>query len=233
LAGQFRVLEPFQRGSGERPLTVQQHVSDLAAFLEVEAGASLPGLVGHSWGAMLALCFAAEFPDRVSALVLVGCGTFDEIARAELEARIARRMTPELRAEQDRLALQVENADEQLRLLGDLLLPIYSHSLATRGPSPIECDAVAHEQSWSDMLREQQDERFLSRFKAIQAPVLMLHGAQDPHPGQMIRASLLPYLPQLEYREWEKCGHNPWLETAVRKEFEATLGGWLLQKLTA
>ena len=60
----------------------------------------------------------------------------------------------------------------------------------------------------------------------------MLHGAADPHPGLMIRASLEPYLPQLEYHEWERCGHYPWLERAVRDEFFSVLRAWLINKLT-
>jgi len=63
------------------------------------------------------------------------------------------------------------------------------------------------------------------------APVLMLHGAVDPHPGQMIRANLEPHLPQLEYLEWQRCGHYPWLERAVRGEFFAVLHEWLARQL--
>jgi hypothetical protein len=57
--------------------------------------------------------------------------------------------------------------------------------------------------------------------------VLMLHGAYDPHPGLMIRTSLQPYMPKLEYREWADCGHKPWLEKAVREEFFTVLREWL------
>ena len=46
----------------------------------------------------------------------------------------------------------------------------------------------------------------------------------------MIRAGLQPYLPQLEYREWERSGHYPWLEKAVRDEFFAELSAWLGKK---
>jgi len=59
------------------------------------------------------------------------------------------------------------------------------------------------------------------------------HGTYDPHPGQMIRASLAPYLPHLEYREWERCGHQPWGEKYVRDEFFAVLRAWLAQQLAA
>ena len=44
---------------------------------------------------------------------------------------------------------------------------------------------------------------------------------------RMIRASLAPYLPRLEYHEWERCGHYPWLERAVREEFFWILREWL------
>ena len=55
----------------------------------------------------------------------------------------------------------------------------------------------------------------------------MLHGSHDPHPGTMIRDSLLPHLPRLEYREWERCGHYPWVERGVREEFFRVLREWL------
>ena len=55
----------------------------------------------------------------------------------------------------------------------------------------------------------------------------MLHGAYDPHPGALIRDSLLPYLPQLEYREFARCGHYPWLERHARDEFLLELRAWL------
>lgn len=64
-------------------------------------------------------------------------------------------------------------------------------------------------------------------FAAIVSPVLMLHGTYDPHPGAMIRDSLLPYLPQIEYREWERCGHSPWRERHARDEFLTVLKRWL------
>jgi len=55
----------------------------------------------------------------------------------------------------------------------------------------------------------------------------MLHGAYDPHPGRMIRASLEPYVAPLEYREWERCGHDPWRERGVRDQFFVALREWL------
>ncbi len=77
------------------------------------------------------------------------------------------------------------------------------------------------------MVRLQEEGVHPAAFAALRSPVLMLHGAYDPHPGDMIRASLEPYIPHLEYREWERCGHSPWAEREVRDEFFAVMRSWL------
>jgi pimeloyl-ACP methyl ester carboxylesterase len=73
------VLEPHQRGSSDRPLTVATHVQDLDDLIRERCGAHQPVLVGHSWGAMLALVYAAHHPLTPAALVLIGCGTFSQL----------------------------------------------------------------------------------------------------------------------------------------------------------
>ena len=95
-------------------------------------------------------------------------------------------------------------------------------------PAPSEpFDLRAHTETWEDMLRLQESGLYPAAFSAIRSPVLMLHGAYDPHPGRMIQAGLAPYLPQIEYREWERCGHDPWCERYARDEFFAVLSIWL------
>jgi pimeloyl-ACP methyl ester carboxylesterase len=111
--------------------------------------------------------------------------------------------------------------------VGSFLLPVYSYQPTTSELELESADVQAYEESWEDMLRLQREGVYPAAFSAIQSPVLMLHGAADPHPGEMIRASLAPYVPQLEYREWEQCGHYPWIEEHTREEFFSVLRGWL------
>lgn len=70
------MLEPLQRRSGAEVLTVETHVEDLA---HVTPQRML--WVGHSRGAMLALSFATAHPELVQAVMIVGCGTYDEATR--------------------------------------------------------------------------------------------------------------------------------------------------------
>src|SRR5215831_19806845 len=94
LGERWRVLEPHQRGSGGRQLTVSTHIKDLDDLLHEHCTDRPTIIVGHSWGAMLALAYAAEHPTAPAALVLVGCGTFSRDARQEFERRRAARLAP-------------------------------------------------------------------------------------------------------------------------------------------
>ncbi len=93
-------------------------------------------------------------------------------------------------------------------------------------------DLKAYDETWSDMRRLQDDGTYPNAFAAIESPILMMHGQYDPHPGRMIRDSLLPFLPQLEYREFERCGHSPWIERASREQFFSGICEWLEENKT-
>ena len=228
LAVGFRVHEPFQRGSGEEPLTVARHVADLHGL--VEALPDRPALVGWSWGAMLALAYAAEHPRTVGPLVVVGSGTFTRVARERMGRILDERMGSELRRRLDRLEAELPDPDRRLAALADLLGPLYDYE--PTGPTgEVEADADAHRQTWEDMVRLQDQGTYPAALSSIRSPVLMIHGAYDPHPGGMIRASLQPWLPWLEYRELERCGHSPWRERWAREEFFAVVREWLTRHL--
>lgn len=205
LGDEFVVLEPLQRPSGGEPLTVARHVADLHDIVESLGASVRPGLVGSSWGAMLALAYAAEHPGRASSIVAIGSGTFDLAARARLREILAERRARDVEAP-------------------------YTFERGEGGPLDGDegsFDKRGHHETWDDMVRLQAAGVYPQAFAAIAEPVLMLHGAYDPHPGTMIRDGLAPYIPQLEYREWERCGHYPWLEKHARDHFYRVLRAWL------
>jgi pimeloyl-ACP methyl ester carboxylesterase len=184
LADPLRVLEPWQRGSEEAPQTVAQHVADLRAFVD-EHVTGLPTLVGHSWGAALALEYAVTHPVR--SLVLVCSGTFD------LDARAA------FKRDRDKPYVVDPLPDDPL--------------------DESTFDARANRETWDDELRLQAIGHHPAAFATITAPVLMVHGADDPHPGDLIRASLP--IPQLVYHSLPHCSHYPWRERTARAPFAA------------
>lgn len=202
LADPARVLEPFQRAGG----TVADHIADLHELVAGRFGAHAPSLVGHSWGAMLALAYAAEHP--VHSLVLVCSGTFDLASRAAFRAAL-----PDV---------------EGLPPAAKFAVIDRAYHVDPLPPDPLEATVIERATkygTWDDMLRLQAEGLYPAAFAAITAPVLMVHGADDPHPGAMIRDSLP--IPQLVYRELPRCGHYPWHERHARADFLALVRDFL------
>jgi pimeloyl-ACP methyl ester carboxylesterase len=236
LADSFRVIEPWQRGSGSEPLTVARHIADLRDLIEAEGTVAAPALVGESWGAMLALAYGAAHPQGVGPLALVASGTFDKASRARIIETLEERTGDELRERLERLEDEIPDPDNRLKRRYDLLSPLYDYSPICEdedgGEAAGPFDMRAHTETWTDMVRLQELGVYPAAFSAITSPVLMLHGSYDPHPGQMIRASLEQHIPHLEYREFGRCGHRPWAEKYCRDEFFSVVRDWLLRHTT-
>lgn len=225
LAGSFHVLEPFQRRSGERPVTVEAHVRDLAEVVRTRTNRS-PHLVGSSWGAMLALAYACEAGASARSVVLIGSGTWDLESRTRLTEILEERMTPALEEEFSRIS-EIRDPDERLDARGRAIHPLYAFDPLTSDLEMERCDGHGNRETWADMVRLQEEGVYPAAFRTIECPVLMLHGDFDPHPGDMIRDSLLPHLPRLEFHEWPRCGHYPWIEREWRSAFFSRLLEWL------
>jgi len=225
LADSYRVVEPFQRGSGGERLTVARHVADLHEVINFYAGGCHPAVLGSSWGAMLALAYAAAHPSSTGPLILVGCGTFDPVARAGMQRTITERMNDGIRVRL-KYADQLDQ-DERLKASAEAITPLYSYDPLTSPHEEEKVDARAQQETWDDMLRLQTEGIYPAAFAAIKVPVLMVHGIFDPHPGRLILKSLQPYLHQLDYRELERCGHYPWLEKAAANTFFSFVREWL------
>ncbi len=220
LADEFRVLEPLQRRSGDVALTVRRHVEDLA-----EVAPERAVLVGASWGAMLALSYAAALPARVRGLVLVGCGTYDVESRALYEERMRDRLGPEGVETAEDLHRQIKEAqatEEKDRLfdrLGALACKAQAYDALETEEEDLPFDLRGHEETWANALRLQETGQEPQAFSAIGAPVLMLHGEDDPHPGREIHEVLKAYVPQVELVLFARCGHEPWSERHAREPF--------------
>lgn len=227
LAEAFSVLEPLQRRAGETPLTVARHVDDLAGVLPEGAA-----LVGHSWGAMLALSCAAAHPGSVRSLALVGCGTYDPADRVDYERGLAARLGKPGRRQAARLRRRLERhrgaqSDAAWAALGRLMERAQSFDLLEGEADPVEVDRRGHDETWADALRLQREGIEPAAFAAITCPVLMLHGDDDPHPGRATFEHLRRFMPRLQYRGFPRCGHRPWAERHARDPFLAALREWL------
>lgn len=215
------VLEPIQTET-----TVQGQIDELAAEL---ADATPPvTLIGHSWGAWLGGLVAAEYPELVRKLVLVGAPPFEASFVPEiLERRESRLTEPE--REEFRTALDVlegdADGDEQraMDVLGSLVDTTDSYDPMAEHAATSERRDDIYRAVWPEAadMRERGD--LLERFGEISCPVVAIHGDVDPHPAAGVREPLREILDEFRFVSLERCGHRPWIETHARESFYETL----------
>lgn len=100
LTGRFRVIALDQRSHGRSDQPDDGYgfddvTADLAAFIET-LGLDTPAIVGHSWGASVALAYAAANPDAVRSIVLVDGGVVDLSQQGTWKQAEVRMRPPEI-----------------------------------------------------------------------------------------------------------------------------------------
>jgi len=233
LAGDVRAVRWDQRGCGrsERrgPYSVARSVADLDAVraaLDVERVAVL----GHSWGATLALRYALDHPDRVSALIYVSGTGLGWDWHEPFQRAIAARLAPSAarRAElRTRAGHRTEAEDRELAVL--------QWSAEFTGPDAVRhAEEMAtpwfgvnwecHEQIWGEVQRSWRELGLVAQCRALEVPALIIDGAADLRPRWAVD-SLERALPRVTRIVFPDAGHVPWLE--VPGEFASWLLDWL------
>ena len=231
LDGQVRVIRWDQRGCGrsERrgPYRLARSVADLDA-VRTHLGLDRVAVLGHSCGATLALRYALNHPDWVSALIYVsgtGLGwAWREPFQRTMAERLARHQPRlfQLRAG-DRTAAE----DRELTILqwsAEFTGPEAMHH-AEDMPTPwFGVNQDCYDAIWTELGQTWHEPVLIPACQALGIPVLIIDGAGDLRPRWAVD-SLEHALPHVTRRILPDAGHIPWLE--VPDQF----GGLLLDYL--
>ena len=218
------------QSTGGPPHTMIRSIADIEA-LRRHWGYERWLVSGVSFGAALVLAYAIEHPDRVAALVYISCavrlrGDPDWIEQFR-QARIERLPGPERARYLDLQHRRGEgpDADPSLATAARRLIAATdfgSVDVAHRMESRIEQDMAAVNQEVNRELGEDFERYFLepgvrARLRALDCPVLVVHGAADPRPAEACVA-LAAALPRANLVFLPDAGHYLLWETpdAVR-----------------
>ncbi|MGD8401698.1 MAG: alpha/beta hydrolase [Bacillota bacterium] len=212
------------------PLQTKNSITELIVELDEVLTANCAGpitLLGHSWGAWLALLYAAQYPGKAGKLILVGCGPFepryvDQIGRNRL-ARLTE-------TEQEKFILLLEgldsgradNMDELLLRLGALVAKTDNYCPLESETDPIDrlpADGVMYNAVWNEAARLRESGGLFEATAHINCPVVVIHGDSDPHPFDGVSTPLEKRVKDLTIYLLEKCGHTPWKEKHARERF--------------
>jgi proline iminopeptidase len=205
-----------QRGGGRSPVTREtpvgwrEQVADLEALRQAWGLEQLT-LAGYSWGGLLALLYATEYPKRVGRLALVSPAPAWREARLEFERRFnERNLAPNLQRE--RAALRESGLRERdpagySQRLFELSVAAYFHDPArARDLTPFRVTGRTQQEVW-DSLADYDLRPALAR---LAVPALVLHGTSDPIPIDTART--LAELLKAEFHPLLNCGHVPYVE---------------------
>jgi proline iminopeptidase len=189
-----------QRGCGRSdrrgPYTLARSVADLATV----CGPGPSIVIGHSWGAALALEYAQAHPQAVSRLVLVSSVGLDG-PPADYRARVDERLANTRETDPWIAQISVNIADRATALdqARKLNTPWFE-------PNQVCADALRTELS---ALPDRA-----GACKRVAVPTLLLHGADDLRPPY-VTDSLLKSLPNADRVVLDRVGHYPWTEDPV------------------
>lgn len=238
LAERYRLVFYDQRGSGNSVTTVDSTSITLVNFVEdaerIRRSLNLGAihLMGHSWGAMLAMAYALEYPQNVRSLILANPGgASSEFLRQGLERQKARL------TQGDKVYLATltrmeafknrdpESVQEYFRVLfratfhdrkrADSLTLKFSQATATN------VTAIGQ-----ILFRGMGDFDFHRKFGALRTRTLIIHGTADAVPLEAAE-KLCASMPTSQLVVLQNTGHFPFVESP--DEFFNAVTGFLAQ----
>jgi proline iminopeptidase len=216
----WRGIHYQQRGlapsSVDGPFTVARHVADAIAVLDGLA-VDRAVVLGHSWGAHLALQLALAAPDRVSAVIAVdGLGPEGDGHAVEFAGELRRRLpadAAERCAELDAALAQPDPSDADALESTTLLWPSYfaRPELAPAFPAGMRLSVTCSVGTFASVFEQLPDGTFARRLAQLTVPTFVVIGDASPMPraageqtAQLIPGSELIVVPG--------SGHLPWHE---------------------
>jgi proline iminopeptidase len=208
-----------QRGCGRSarvgPYSIARYIADLEC-LRRHFGHERWMAVGHSWGAGLALRYALAYPERVTGVLYVSGTGFGQAWRDPYHQEADRRLTANQRERRDELERRRRTAAEERewRVLSylpdvgdpDRAVPIAAAFADVPYTINFDCNKALNDQE-----KRTVESDLLVRCRALDVPVLVVHGSRDPRPLSALEA-MLAALPRTEFVLMDGVGHLPWLE---------------------
>ncbi len=208
-----------QRGSQQKSQAVKihQHVSDLDSIVESVSHEPKPIILGHSWGAMLALLYASQKSTKIQKLIMVGSGPLNkEMGQLFLNEILYRfgdqrnyfdELWSKLEQEKDEKTLQLY-ANKYLNEVFDF----YQNGKTKDARHPaLHWDFKASRETMIESDEFVDSGRYEDAFAQISCPITLLHGSHDPIQPEILFKLTRKYQPSASTHKIENGGHYPWI----------------------
>ena len=216
-----RGSEGSERPADPRAYRIEDYVADLEAF-RGHLGLERMSLLGHSHGGIVAIAYAAAHPARVERLVLASTAPRfgpqgEEAMQAAMEAREGEPWFEDAREAVEREEAGDYGSDEELADLVAREFPFYFADWDGEARAYVE--TIHDELPTSDALKLFNDEILRTfdlrpQLPSIEAPALVITGADDFITGPAAAAEIHEALPRSEKVILPRTGHFVFVESA-------------------
>jgi proline iminopeptidase len=227
LSNKYKFVLLHQRGTGKSKdageLLFTNLIGDLEA-LRKELGLEKLTIAGHSYGGILSMMYARQHPERVAALALIDSGgpTLKSVPKfnANLESRFSADEKKAIAEWTGKLK------DEHAKAVFEITKAKTAAYFADRAKAKLLIDELT-EESFRDtvfwaLVPQMMALDIRDGLEKVKAPVLVLHGKQDPlESAEEVHATF----PGSKLELLDNAGHFPWLEQP--EAFYRALDGFL------
>jgi proline iminopeptidase len=246
LANAFRLVYYDQRGRGRsadgvraEEVTLASDVDDLDKVRE-HFHLKSPALLGHSWGAVLALEYAVRHPERVSHLILMNPAPVSATDLAFFRKAYVEKLGADMARQREIVRSpgykegdpETVAARYRIHFKPALARPEDYEKLMTRMKAAFtrqEKDGILKARAVEDQLMRDTWQvngyDLLPRLRSLRIPTLVLTGDRDFIPVE-ISAHIAEALPNARFVTLKNCGHFAYLECPgdVRKTVDEFFG---------
>jgi proline iminopeptidase len=210
-----RVVFYDQRGTGASPrpfsrdYSLDAHVADLDAVRRAIAAHKV-SLLGHSWGTVVALAYAAAHPEAVASVMLVGMGApTDAEDRRSFGAGFAARKAALIKAGIVPRSRPARQGDDCMPAFA-AVLPV--HFADARHPGARHLAGTYHCDVGRATLAAASGWDFRNDLQELTSPLLLVIGDADANYAGLQDTAHLVNPDVLIQAELASCGHFPWIE---------------------
>lgn len=222
LSNKHQVIFYDQRNSGRSALHNDSTQISLASFLKdinvirKEYGHKKISLIGHSWGGLLAMKYALQFPEQTEKLILINSVAANSELNDKANTLLGNKFSTDDKQARAQIMRTEAFTNQKTEAYDELMMLGFAYQFSNRNlinqlELKLPEDFAAKSTLLAHLYKDLYQYNFTEDLKKIESPTLLLYGLDDPLTPFTLN-SLAQAIPNNQIEAIEDAGHFPFIE---------------------